>query len=179
VYQLYAHARINSIVRKSGRDIAELAQTASVVLSHEKEVALALQIARFSEAVEDCLAELLPHRMTEYLYELSSEGGGGLRGSCHAAKSNRREATAVKKGADGAPGLPPLPVCPGPHPGCSPRRLYRHVPPRPAAAFNQFYTECQVVGSAEEDSRLLLCEATARVMRACFQLLGIRVLYRI
>lgn len=37
----------------------------------------------------------------------------------------------------------------------------------------------QVVGSPEEDSRLLLCEATALTMRACFQLLGIHVLYRI
>ena len=45
--------------------------------------------------------------------------------------------------------------------------------------FNQFYTDCQVVGSPEEDSRLLLCEAAAVVMRQCFELLGIKVLYRI
>ena len=32
----------------AGRDMAEVARTASVVLAHEKEVALALQIARFS-----------------------------------------------------------------------------------------------------------------------------------
>ena len=63
------------------------------------------------------------------------------------------------------PSPPPPPTCP---------------PRAPAAAFNQFYGECQVVGSGPaEESRLLLCEATARVMRACFQLLGIRVLYRI
>eukprot|EP00887_Chlorella_sp_A99_P002749 scaffold6.g2749.t1 len=45
--------------------------------------------------------------------------------------------------------------------------------------FNQFYTECQVVGSPQEDSRLLLAEATAVVMRQCFHLLGITTLYRI
>ncbi|KAI7841040.1 hypothetical protein COHA_005268 [Chlorella ohadii] len=118
VYQLYAHARIASIVRKSGRDIAALCQTAEVKLVHEKEVALALTISQFSEAVESMLEELLPHRLTEYLYDL-------------------------------------------------------------ATVFNQFYTECQVVGSPEEDSRLLLCEATSLTMRACFQLLGIHVLYRI
>ncbi|TVU17414.1 hypothetical protein EJB05_33450, partial [Eragrostis curvula] len=39
--------------------------------------------------------------------------------------------------------------------------------------FTKFYTNCQVVGSAEETSRLLLCQATAVVMRQCFQLLGI------
>jgi len=45
--------------------------------------------------------------------------------------------------------------------------------------YNEFYTTCQVIGSEEEDSRLLLCEATAVVMRQCFQLLGITPLYRI
>ncbi|XP_042487615.1 arginine--tRNA ligase, chloroplastic/mitochondrial-like isoform X2 [Macadamia integrifolia] len=39
--------------------------------------------------------------------------------------------------------------------------------------FTKFYSNCQVVGSAEETSRLLLCEATAIVMGKCFFLLGI------
>lgn len=46
-------------------------------------------------------------------------------------------------------------------------------------AFNQFYQECKVVGSEQETSRLLLAEATARVMRKCFELLGITPLYKI
>ncbi len=37
----------------------------------------------------------------------------------------------------------------------------------------------QVVGSEQEQSRLLLCEATAVIMRQCFSLLGIKPLYRI
>jgi arginyl-tRNA synthetase len=37
----------------------------------------------------------------------------------------------------------------------------------------------QVVGDEQEDSRLLLCEASAVIMRACFHLLGITPLYRI
>lgn len=45
--------------------------------------------------------------------------------------------------------------------------------------FNGFYTECKVIGSEQEASRLLLVEATARVMRQCFALLGITPLYRI
>ena len=48
-----------------------------------------------------------------------------------------------------------------------------------SGVFNQFYAECQVVGSTQEDSRLLLAEATAVVMRQCFHLLGITPLYRI
>ncbi|XP_043807933.1 arginine--tRNA ligase, cytoplasmic isoform X2 [Manihot esculenta] len=45
--------------------------------------------------------------------------------------------------------------------------------------FTKFYSNCQVVGSAEETSRLLLCEATAVVMRKCFFLLGIVPVYKI
>jgi arginyl-tRNA synthetase len=36
-----------------------------------------------------------------------------------------------------------------------------------------------VIGSDTEAERLVLCEATARVMRQCFALLGITPLYRI
>ncbi|KAI3990336.1 hypothetical protein MKX01_037675 [Papaver californicum] len=45
--------------------------------------------------------------------------------------------------------------------------------------FTKFYDFCQVVGSPEETSRLLLCEATAVVMRQCFHLLGIVPVYKI
>ncbi|KAJ1261862.1 hypothetical protein BS78_09G063200 [Paspalum vaginatum] len=45
--------------------------------------------------------------------------------------------------------------------------------------FTKFYTNCQVVGSPEETSRLLLCQATAIVMRQCFQLLGITPVYKL
>ncbi|XP_062179878.1 arginine--tRNA ligase, chloroplastic/mitochondrial-like isoform X2 [Phragmites australis] len=45
--------------------------------------------------------------------------------------------------------------------------------------FTKFYTNCQVVGSPEETSRLLLCQATAVVMRQCFQLLGITPIYKL
>ncbi|GIL58748.1 hypothetical protein Vafri_13730 [Volvox africanus] len=45
--------------------------------------------------------------------------------------------------------------------------------------FNSFYVDCKVLGSEQEASRLLLCEATAVVMRKCFELLGIKPLYRI
>ncbi|KAL6608267.1 hypothetical protein ACP70R_041330 [Stipagrostis hirtigluma subsp. patula] len=45
--------------------------------------------------------------------------------------------------------------------------------------FTKFYTNCQVVGSPEETSRLLLCQATAVVMRQCFHLLGITPVYKL
>ncbi|KAG2495395.1 hypothetical protein HYH03_006662 [Edaphochlamys debaryana] len=45
--------------------------------------------------------------------------------------------------------------------------------------FNSFYVDCRVLGSEQEGPRLLLAEATACVMRKCFELLGIKPLYRI
>lgn len=118
VYLLYAHARIAGIVRKSGQDVQQLATTATIKLDHRNEVALGLHIARFPEAVEATLTDLMPNRLTEYLYALSE-------------------------------------------------------------SFNSFYTECKVLGSEQESSRLLLCESTAVIMRACFHLLGLTPLYRI
>ncbi|KAJ3683089.1 hypothetical protein LUZ60_013316 [Juncus effusus] len=45
--------------------------------------------------------------------------------------------------------------------------------------FTRFYTNCKVVGSPEETSRLLLCQATAVVMRQCFFLLGITPVFKL
>eukprot|EP00249_Psilotum_nudum_P013473 c24350_g1_i2 orf=379-2196(+) len=118
VYLLYAHARICSIIRKSGRDIEDLKQVGTIKLLHGNERQLGLHLVQFSEILEDVLVDLLPNILCEYLYNLSE-------------------------------------------------------------IFTKFYSTCKVVGSEEESSRLLLCEATATVMRACFNLLGITPLYRL
>ncbi|EEF31409.1 arginine--tRNA ligase, cytoplasmic [Ricinus communis] len=118
VYLLYAHARICSIIRKSGRDIEELKNTTTLVLDHADERSLGLHLLHFAETVEEACINLLPSVLCEYLYSLSEY-------------------------------------------------------------FTKFYSNCQVVGSGEERSRLLLCEATALVMRKCFFLLGIVPVYQI
>ncbi|KAM7515489.1 hypothetical protein LguiA_005072 [Lonicera macranthoides] len=118
VYLLYAHARICSIIRKSGKDIEELKKVGKLELAHSDERALGLHLLQFSEVVEEACTNLLPSGLCEYLYGLSE-------------------------------------------------------------CFTKFYSNCQVVGSAEETSRLLLCEATAVVMRKCFHLLGITPVYKI
>ena len=47
-------------------------------------------------------------------------------------------------------------------------------------AFSGFYTNCRVIEEGKPNtSRLLLCEATAMVMRQCFALLGIEALMKI
>ncbi|GJP52990.1 hypothetical protein CLOM_g12140, partial [Closterium sp. NIES-68] len=119
VYLLYAHARICSIIRKSGKNVQEIVQSgAKLRLDHPSERALALELSRFSEVVESAVQDLLPNTLCEYLYNLSG-------------------------------------------------------------SFTTFYTNCQVVGNEYEESRLILCEATAVVMRKCFELLGITPLYRL
>ncbi|XP_073140656.1 arginine--tRNA ligase, cytoplasmic-like isoform X1 [Henckelia pumila] len=118
VYLLYAHARICSIIRKSGKDMEELKKKGSIDLAHPDERRLGLHLLQFAEHVEESCTNLLPNVLCEYLYNLSEH-------------------------------------------------------------FTKFYTNCQVVGSTEETSRLLLCEATAIVMRKCFHLLGITPVYKI
>ncbi|KAK9866028.1 hypothetical protein WJX84_002736 [Apatococcus fuscideae] len=121
VYLLYAHARIASIVRKADRpEVSDgtLAKSSSIDLQHPAEIALALHLIRFPEALEDMLEDLTPNRLTEYLYLLTDK-------------------------------------------------------------FNTFYTNCHVIGEKEEDSRLLLVQSVAVIMRQCFFLLGLTPLYRI
>jgi len=123
VYLLYAHARICSIARKAEAEAARGGEPAppppSVIeIGTPEEAALVLAINRFPEAVEAVLSELMPSRLTDYLYDLS-------------------------------------------------------------AKFNEFYAACKVLGCPEQACRLQLCEATALVMRQCFQLLGIRPLMKL
>uniref|UniRef100_A0A803LRW5 arginine--tRNA ligase n=1 Tax=Chenopodium quinoa TaxID=63459 RepID=A0A803LRW5_CHEQI len=100
VYLLYAHARICSIIRKSGKDMEELKKVGEIVLGNTHERALGLHLLQFSEIVEEACCNLLPNVLCKYLYDLSDY-------------------------------------------------------------FTNLYNNCKVNGSAEETSRLLLCEATA------------------
>ena len=45
--------------------------------------------------------------------------------------------------------------------------------------FTEFVTECKVLDDARMAERVVLCEATGVVMRACFDLLGIEYLMQI
>ncbi|KAG8464342.1 hypothetical protein KFE25_003405 [Diacronema lutheri] len=70
VYLLYAHARLCSIIDKSGADMAALkAARTPIVLEHPAEQAVGLAVAQFAEKVEDVLRELQPHVLCEYLYD--------------------------------------------------------------------------------------------------------------
>jgi len=47
-----------------------------------------------------------------------------------------------------------------------------------AEHFNAFFRDCRVEGDAEQNSRLLLCETTAKVLRQGMEILGLKVVER-
>ena len=70
-YMMYAYARIRSISRKAGVDLATLDTSAPIVLEHESEIRLGKTLLRFAETVDIVARELRPNILTDYLYELS------------------------------------------------------------------------------------------------------------
>ena len=71
-YMQYAYARICGIFRKLGIDRASLIEgDHTVLLTVPAERALALQLLRFGEAVDDVLFDYRPHLMTVWLLETS------------------------------------------------------------------------------------------------------------
>ena len=82
-------------------------------MNHPSEISLALHLCQFGEAIDTVARDLLPNRLTDYLYQLAEK-------------------------------------------------------------FNGFFRDCRVEGSPEQNSRLLLCEATARIMKKGLYLLGVK-----
>ncbi|PKL43849.1 MAG: arginine--tRNA ligase [Candidatus Riflebacteria bacterium HGW-Riflebacteria-1] len=68
-YLQYAHARICSIFRRAGLNIDEF--TAAAVISQREERDLMVKLMEFSAAVSAVAAELRPHILCNYLYELA------------------------------------------------------------------------------------------------------------
>lgn len=114
-FLLYAYVRIRSIQKKCGKNIENLLKVAKVTLSHPTEIALALQIRQFGEALDIVAKDLIPNRLTEYLFTLAEK-------------------------------------------------------------FHAFFRDCRVEGSPEEEGRLLLCEACARILAKGLNLLGLKTL---
>jgi arginyl-tRNA synthetase len=111
VFLLYCYVRCAGIKRKVNADISQIKETIS--LKTPSEIALGLHLAQFGEALRSMAEELLPNRLTDYLYELAEK-------------------------------------------------------------FNAFYRDCPVEGAPEQNSRLLLLEATSRVMDKGLNLLGLK-----
>jgi len=72
-YLLYSYVRVNGIKRKVGLDINTIKQDTEVRLEHPAELALGVHLLQFSEALEAMARELLPNRLTDYLYGLAEK----------------------------------------------------------------------------------------------------------
>lgn len=111
----YAYVRINSIKNKIDIDINQLTKNPTIRLTDPCERNLALRICKFQDVLTNAIDELLPNRLTDYIYLLAEE-------------------------------------------------------------FHIFFHNCRVVGSEYQNDRLLLCEAVAKIMQICFNLLGLQTI---
>lgn len=120
VYLMFAYARLSSIIRKAGVDMATLVAQSEGLLRpvHASEVALAHELLQFPDVIAFINKDLSSNRLCAYLYTVAEK-------------------------------------------------------------VQTFATACRVLGSDEQSSRLLLCEATLKVMHKCFTLLGIEPLDQI
>jgi arginyl-tRNA synthetase len=117
-YMQYAYARVRSIFAKGNVDAEALrAAGKKILLAHPAERALAVEILRFSEALDLVEFDYRPNQLTSYLFELANR-------------------------------------------------------------YFTFYENCHVLNADTDElrqSRLLLCDLTARTIRKGLELLGIRV----
>lgn len=72
-YAQYAHARISSILRQGKEQGIELADELNVALiTAEKEFDLLKKLGEFPQAVGEAALKRMPHRITNYIYDLAS-----------------------------------------------------------------------------------------------------------
>lgn len=116
-FLMYAYVRVAGIKRKVQADIEAVRKDARIILEHPSEIALGMHLIQFGEALEQVSRELLPNRLTDYLYGLAEK-------------------------------------------------------------FNAFFRDCRVEGTPQQNSRLLLCEATARTLKQGLEILGVETVER-
>lgn len=85
-YLMYVYVRIASIRRKGGKE----APVGEILLVHPSEQALGLHLIQFSEALKQVEKELLPNRLTDYLYGLAEAFNAFYR-DCQVEGSNERD----------------------------------------------------------------------------------------
>ena len=72
-YILYTIVRIKSILNEYKEQGGQLTKGAILGAGSEPEKALMLKISRYSEVLEGAFAELAPHKICQYIYELSND----------------------------------------------------------------------------------------------------------
>jgi arginyl-tRNA synthetase len=74
-FLMYAYTRIAGIKRKISLNAksAELNPNSKLVLEHPSEISLGVHLLRFNETLDYVSQELLPNRLTDYLYNLAEK----------------------------------------------------------------------------------------------------------
>lgn len=72
-FLMYAYVRVAGIKRKVNVDIENIRKETHISLKHPAEVALGVQLMQFGEALEQVSRDLLPNRLTDYLYTLAEK----------------------------------------------------------------------------------------------------------
>lgn len=72
-YLMYSYVRILGIKRKIGPEADSIVKSSTLTLTHPSEIALALHIARFEEAINAFADALMPNRLTDYLFQLADK----------------------------------------------------------------------------------------------------------
>lgn len=82
VFLLYAYVRINGIKRKIHSDVTKTVHLQAIAVQHPSEISLGLHLRRFGEVLEMIVRDLMPNRLTDYLYELAEKFNAFFR-DCH------------------------------------------------------------------------------------------------
>jgi len=86
-YMQYSYARTQSIFGRGRVDVNALRKSvAEITLDHPMERALGLELLRFSEALEETVADYRPNQLTSYLFELAKRFSGFFQ-ECHVLKA--------------------------------------------------------------------------------------------
>ncbi|WP_059359718.1 arginine--tRNA ligase [Parachlamydia acanthamoebae] len=72
-FLMYAYVRVAGIKRKINPALKIEELKDPIVLEHPSEISLAVHLAQFEEALEQVASDLLPNRLTEYLYGLAEK----------------------------------------------------------------------------------------------------------
>lgn len=72
-FLMYSYVRVAGIKRKVNVDIQTLIGKEKILLKHPSEIALGIHLRQFGEALEQVARDLLPNRLTDYLYGLAEK----------------------------------------------------------------------------------------------------------
>ncbi len=72
-FLMYSYVRVSGIKRKVNAKIEEVIRNTEIVLEHPSEIALGMHLRQFGESLNQMAKDLLPNRLTEYLYSLAEK----------------------------------------------------------------------------------------------------------